>query len=50
MPPVARDAGKIVDQREALADQAVEQGRLADIRPPDNGDGERHHELSSASR
>ena len=35
--PVAGDAGLVVDQRELLADQAVEQGGLAHIGPPDNG-------------
>ncbi len=41
-PPVAGDARAIVDQGDAPADQAVEQGRLADIRPADNGEGEGH--------
>ena len=36
---VARDARPIVDQREALADEPVEQGRFADVGPADNGDG-----------
>ena len=40
--PVAGDAGLVVDERELLADQPVEQGRLADIRPPDDGDERRH--------
>ena len=35
---VARHAGRIVDQRELLADQPVEQRRFADIGPADNGD------------
>jgi hypothetical protein len=40
--PVARHARLVVHQRQLLADQAVEQGRLADIRPADDGDGEGH--------
>ena len=39
---VAGDAGKVVDQRQALADQAIEQRRFADVRPSDNGDREAH--------
>ena len=39
---VAGDARPVVDQREPLADQPVEQRRLADIRPADDGDGEAH--------
>ena len=39
---VAGDAGLVVDQRKLLPDQPVEQRRLADIRPADDGDGERH--------
>ena len=39
---VARDAGPVIDQREALAHQPVEQGGLADIRPPDDGEGKAH--------
>jgi hypothetical protein len=35
---IARGARKIFDDRAALADQAVEQGRLADVRTADNGD------------
>ena len=37
---VAGDAGQIVDQRQPPADQPVEQRRLADIRPADDGDAE----------
>ncbi len=33
---IARHAGRVIDQREFLADQAVEQGGLADVRPPDD--------------
>ena len=40
--PVARHARLVIHQRELLADQAVEQGRLADIGPADDGDGEGH--------
>ena len=40
--PIARQARLIVDQRELLADELVEQGGLADIRPSDDGDGEAH--------
>ena len=40
--PVARDARQVVDQSEPLADQPVEQRGLADVRPPDDGDGEAH--------
>ena len=36
--PVARHAGRVVDQRELAADQPVEQRRFADIGPADNGD------------
>ena len=41
-PAVAGDAGLVVDQRLALADQPVEQGRLAHIGAADDGDGEGH--------
>ena len=36
---VAGDAGAIVDQRHALADQAIEQGRFSDIGSADDGNG-----------
>ena len=39
--PVAGDARQVVDQRQPLADEPVEQRRLADIRPTDDGDAER---------
>src|SRR5829696_8496606 len=39
---VAGDARAVVDERELLADEAVEQGRLADVRPADDGNGRRH--------
>src|SRR6185369_922762 len=48
LPPVAGDAGPVVDQRHAPPDQAVEQRGLADVRPPDNGDGEAHAHWCSA--
>jgi hypothetical protein len=41
-PAVAGDAGLIVDDRQLLADQAVEQGGLAHIGASDDGDGEGH--------
>jgi len=40
--PIARDAGLVIDQRLPPADQPVEQGALADIRPADDRDGEVH--------
>ncbi len=39
---IAGDAGQVIDERELLSDQAVEQRRLADIGPADNGDCKRH--------
>jgi hypothetical protein len=36
---VARDARRVVNDGETLADQTVEQRRLAHIRAADNGDG-----------
>ena len=47
-PTIAGDAGKIVDQRKLLSNQAVEQRRPADIGPADDGDRERHETVSSA--
>src|SRR6185436_19616966 len=35
---IARDAGRVLDQRGLAADQAVEQRRLADVRPSDQRD------------
>ena len=35
---VARDAGLIMHNRNALADDAIEQRGLADVWPPDDGD------------
>ena len=46
---VAGHAGRRVHQGLAAADEAVEKGRLADIGPPDDGDGERHHLSASSS-
>jgi hypothetical protein len=48
--PVARHAGPVVDQREALADQPVEQRRVADIRPSDDREGKAHEEINRSSR
>ena len=39
---IARDAGPVVDQSQTPADQPVEQGRLADVGPADNGNREAH--------
>ena len=36
--PVARNARRIINKRQTLADKPVEQRRLADIRTADNGD------------
>ena len=40
--PVAGDARRVVDQRQLAAGQTVEQGRLADIRASDDGEGDAH--------
>ena len=40
--PVARHPRRVVDQGEPLPDQPVEQRRLADIGPTDDGGGEGH--------
>ena len=45
--PVAGDARQVVDQRDAPADQPVEQGRLADIGSADDGDGGQGHGASA---
>ena len=37
--PVAGHARPVVDERQLLADQPVEQGGLADVGPADDGDG-----------
>ena len=42
--PVAGHAGAIIDQRQALADKAIEQRRFADVRAADDGDGGMGHE------
>ena len=39
---VAGDAGLVIDQRQLLPDQPVEQRRLADIGPADDGDRKGH--------
>ena len=36
---ITRHARRVVDERQLLADEAIEQCRLADVRPSDNGDG-----------
>lgn len=36
--PVARNAGLVVDDRNAFFDDAIEERRLAYIRPSDDGD------------
>ena len=38
---VAGDAGLVIDQRELLPDQPVEQRRFSDIGPADDGNRER---------
>ena len=48
--PVAGDAGAVVHQGETLADQAIEQRRLADVRRADNGDREAHERPKARSR
>ena len=50
LPPIAGDAGAVIDQCKAFADEAVEQRRLADIRPADNGDREAHDRTPRARR
>ncbi len=45
---VARHSGPVVDQGEPLADQPVEQGGLADIRPSDDRHRESHGRGSTA--
>ena len=37
---IAGDAGFVIDQRQLLSDQTVEQRRFSDIGPADNGNGE----------
>jgi hypothetical protein len=39
---VAGDAGLVIDQRQLLSDQPIEQRRFSDIGPADNGNRERH--------
>jgi hypothetical protein len=39
--PVAGDARQIMNERLAAPDQAIEKRRFPDIRPADDGDGER---------
>ena len=40
--PVARQSRLVVDKRKPLAGEPIEQRRLADIRPTDDGNGEGH--------
>jgi len=47
--PVPRQTRLIVDEGKPFAGEPVEQGRLADIRPSDDGDGEGHWSLRSGS-
>ncbi len=42
--PVAGYAGPVIDDRQLLAGQPVEQRRFADVRPADNGQLDRHDE------
>ena len=48
--PVARHSRPVVDQRQALADQPVEQGRFADVGAADDGDGRKRHGVDVAPR
>ena len=45
---IAGDTGLVVDQSQAAPDEAIEQGRLADIRPAHDGDREAHGRLPRA--
>ncbi len=45
-PAIARHAGPVVDQRQFLADEAIEQGRFADVGPADDGDGGQRGHIS----
>ena len=36
---ISRDAGRVLDNRQPAADQAVEEGALADVRTPDDRNG-----------
>ncbi len=47
---VARHAGRVVHQRQALAGEAVEQRRFADIGPAEDGHRQRHARAASAQR
>ena len=47
---VAGDAGAVVHQRQPLADEAVEQGGLAHVGPPDDGEGEAHGRAAGSAR
>src|SRR5207245_3397113 len=41
--PVPRHAGRVADERLAPADQAIEEGALADVRTTDDGDDRANH-------
>src|SRR4029078_13085803 len=48
--PISRRAGDVLDDRDALSDEAVEQGGLADVRPSDDRDhGPRHQGVRPGS-
>jgi hypothetical protein len=40
--PVAGDTGGVVDQSQTPSNQPIEQSRLTNIRPTDDGDGKAH--------
>ena len=48
LPPIARDAGTVVDKRQLLAGQPVEQRRLADVRPADDRERKGHDSFLAA--
>ena len=43
LPPVAGHAGPVIDQRQLLADETVEQGRFTDIGSADDRDDRQRH-------
>ena len=45
--PVARDARRVVDQRQLAAGEPVEKRRLADVGPADDGDLEAHRRVTT---
>ena len=48
--PIAGDAGLVVNQRQFAPDEPIEQRRLADVRPPDDGDFHVHGRRLNDSR